>query len=758
MSRNASRVGSAIGFAVVAIAFLELVALPGTPAVRHDWLFPAESSAFVQRAFDLGLGWSANGLGQPTPYPMTYWAMLPLAIIAKLVNGRVATLLLLAAVPGVAIYVAIKIADRTRLGLHHAVAISAILLFNPWVYNKICAGHVTQTVSLFGTALVLSELFMSVQRRRELTIGVIISTLQTQFFLIVMGACLFKVRVRAVRYALIVGILIFLPSFIGIACDRTTLAHWPFTVAWENDQSVPLRSGTLLLGYFPRYALPAFSGFAGIGNVALALTAVAAAIALRNVRAITAVILAATAILAASGTTGPIGGIWQWSIIHVPVVGVYRELYDLIGVAVAGYIIAAATLASKSRVAAAIMVFVALVDIAAWVVTPPSRLWVKEQNIPPRPAFADMGARYALMPPFQPESYRGRGEGADPLYVGTSPVNVPTNFLWPTYPTDAALAMYGQHGDSKPLAAIGTRTIVCRAGFEESTGARIFYHLTPTHKRCVDQVLNAAPLLSLTSQVHQCSVCSEIGAGNVFFGDAGARVYPIEQQRVYDRAKDGWIDARLIFAQRPDLAQPIGGAYTTQPAKTLAIPGASYLLVNVNGSLLSDDGGVLASNTRGYTWIKNSLRNVKVRCIGHCVVALASDDVPVAPNPRASSRAPVNFSRPLPFVLLLTVSSGSGILRFLETFDPSWTAISTYPAMVLKHQRLDATFNAWTVPEHTEPMRVIIIERTALLQAIASIFGFFVIAFALRDTSRSKGKGVFSEAPESGSDSYLTPV
>jgi hypothetical protein len=718
---------SICGHLIVVLAFTLLIVGAGTPSVRHDWLFPLDRAAFVQRLLDLSLGWSPEGLGQPNPYPMTYWVSLPLAAASLIVGPRVAIAVLIFAIGLAAVVVSCLIVVRLRLNGIVSPVFAALLLFNPWTYNEIVSGHLTQTLAYLGLAAVIAEIFERHPERLTLALAVAVSALQTQFFLTAIACCVTRLRDVAARWALGCGLVVFLPSLLGIALDRNALLAWPFTIAWENEQSVPLAKGALLQGYFTHYADAAFGGPLAVGTFVLTLLALTAVITIRRTRTTSLASIAVLTFIFCSGTVGPLSGIWRWSIVHVPEVGVFRELYDLIAVSVIAYIILAAHAIVRWPKLWPAILLTACCFAAAWLFVPPSTYWVWQQEVPERPQVSRSVARYALMPPFQPVSYDNRGDGADPMYVGTSDQNAPLNALLPQYPANVALARYAQSDDARALRAVGVGLVLCREGFDETPAARLFYRLRIHPKPCETRRIDPAPIMSYAPTYSQCIICRSPGAGDVFFGDVYGGTRAISQPRDFVRPEEGWIDARLEFASQPSLGQPFGGAYTEQSATALPLPRADYLMVSVSGRLESQGGRIITRDTHGYRWIPLSENDRAVRCLGKCAVAIASVRPPPQTNDVIHSDRSLTFTRPISFIALVRVQGKAGVLRFNESFDPSWFALDLRSLKMLKHMRIDATFNAWILPDDDGSSKVAIVEGTSLAQAIAVVPGLIVV-------------------------------
>jgi hypothetical protein len=704
----------------------------GIPALRHDWLFPIDTNAFVQRMLDLGMGWTANGMGGAYPYPMTYFVMLPLIIVARILGAVAATTTLITGAALILQFAGAAIAKKFGNSPYLGPVIATFLAFNPWTYNKIVAGHVTQIAAYGGLCLVIANLSDANPRRRPLAIGTIISALQTQFLFIALLLCLFRARLPVVRYAIVAGFLVYLPSFAGILLERSTLAQWPYTIAWENQQSVPLRTSWLLQGYFTHYASSAFGAFGWIGTAIIAIAGACVVLARREPRLVKIALLVVATLVFVSGTEGPIGGAWRWAILNVPAISVFREMYDVLGFVAILYAIVAARLTAVFPKSFWLVAGASLMLPIAWLITPPYLEWVPAQTLPPRDARVNATLRYALMPPFQPLSYHGKGAGADPLYIGTSPENAPINSLLPTFPANAALAKYAMTGNASPLSRLGVSLVVCR-DFTESAGERTFYGpMRQSRGICRTRetpLPHAVPIASLEPSVNVCSLCSLAGRGNVFFGDLpGETFVHAPGGHVCADPNECWIDARLVFPSHPNLAQGLGGVYTTQTDIPITLPARLRPLVAVQGSLLERGGRPIAAGNGSYQWLAASPKARTVFCLGACLIAGYS------PRPFGPLEAPAPRWTRVPLHMLtawladVSIPAGAGgVLRFLEMYDSGWIALNPRGMMLFPHIRLDASLNGWQIPASPQTEDLILVQVKALVEFLAEIGGFCTI-------------------------------
>ncbi len=680
---------------------------------------------------DLGTGWSNAGIGTPNPYPMTYYAALPMALLGRIAGSTVAMGILVAFLAVALTWSAFRIAERFGLGAIGTTSLWMLFCFNPWVYNKLVAGHLTQIIAYSGIAIVLLEVFHGLTSRRTLLLATFLAALQIQFFIIALIALAFRVRSIEARSAIFLGSIVASPSLVGIALDRWDLSQWPFLLSWEMNQSVAVSKGALLQGYFPHYAEHAFTGawevFPALFVVLAVYGAVYPGIGVRSARLVA--ILALTLLLIAGGTSGPLATMAVWMVLHFRGTAVFRELYDLIGIVAACYAISTGRAISVSRFFRIIAPFAASGMLGAWFYYPPFHFWVGSSLIPPLPTSVRADSRYALMPPFQPYSMNETGSGIDPAYEPQSFSGGPINSILAMYPVSAALARYQRSHDSTMLRALGVRTIVCRP-LEESMAAKVFYGPFPARSDCGTssfRLHSVSPVALATRSISICSLCADLPDGSVFFGDAGMTFHSIRIPRRTDDPNQTWIDARLIFARVPKLAQPLGGVYTTQATKGWTVPKDQAILAWVTGTLIDARGHLLTTTTNGYRWIRLT-HETMLYCHGKCLIAATGTPPHVSLEPASVPFIPIKIDFLAPFVALATVPQSYRYLEWKEAFDPGWTAISFHPLRKLRHFPVDHVFNAWTLPTARHGMSILIVHIPSLLQLAASIIGMATIA------------------------------
>jgi len=257
---------------------------------------------------------------------------------------------------------------------------------------------------------------------------------------------------------------------------------------------------------------------------------------------------------------------------------------------------------------------------------------------------------------------------------------------------------------------------------------------------------------------------TNFGAGNVLFSDAAeasgsgipvewgrlSTVHIVAPTNTYVDASLGWTDARLAFVEYPELAQPFGGALTTNPTEALHVTPAEYALVFTRGRLVDDSGRIVATESPRYHWVFLPREVRSVRCVGFCVVAAQTTSLPDAPlDPAPHESEPVAFQAPMPWLVTAVLPAGEKpLLRYDVTYDSMWDAY--YAGALLPHVRIDGIVNGWLVPRRARSTRVFIIEIGAALIALSELVSaawiFLVIYYALRTNAAMRADRIEATA------------
>jgi hypothetical protein len=757
------RAVAAIVCVTVGVAFTIAVAEKGIPALRHDWQWPNDRAGFLANAWDSFGGWTSTGFGQVQSHPTSAIVIALTAAIVALLGPLVGLILYVFAI---GLFIAIA-AWRTSSVIADDVWIQAgcavFATFNPWVYTELVAGHLGMLLAYAALVLLAGELLRARPNPYVAALATLFTAQQVQIFLIVaLTVVLCAVRNKALRMSALAAILMMLPLLIVTIGDFSSFLNIPYTLEWQRLQSVDPKAALLLHGYFAGYT----EGFPRISRLGSWLTLAFCgfgAIAIFRRHQWRLLIFAFTgalvAWLCATGVKGVAGPMYAWLVLNVPETGAFRELYDLLAFAAAGYVVLVSAGARFLGAGAPLWTCTALLIATAWITNPPAGWWVGSDEIPATAFEASPHTRFALMPPFQPLSYRGAGSGIDPEEYARpgniTPLNADTE-----YPVDVALARYWQYRDPSALEALGVSAVVPRAflrGDRRALAAQAALPKTPSLSegvRSQNLRLQSAPEVSLGPVPEIDVLPGRFGLGHVLFGDAAGLHGPgiptawrelpslraVHPPTRFTHASEGWVNVSQAFRTDPDLGQGIGGALTTSETAMLPVHGDDDALVFVRGELLAANGLWLSGSTHGYRWIR--LPTVtNVRCAGLCVVAGESAKVPPArgtSSNRGGSRS-IDFETFAPwlFVTALPANAENSTLRLNVRYDPSWFGFSGRTLFV--PLRLDSTTNGWIIPAHARPERVVVFSWIggviAALQIFELAFALSILAALLADAS-----------------------
>jgi hypothetical protein len=738
---RAERQWSASIVVVTGLAFAAFLAGTGVPALRHDWVW-VTGNGFFSNVWASLSGWTAVGIGSPRPYPSDYLiavANLALAAVLGTYGAFIANAFAVGAVcAGGAVAVTRRFTDARAAW----IAAATFAVFNPWVYNKVVAGHIGMVLAYGAAMLLLAQL--SQERPSPFLTGLflLLTMQQLQFFFPLLAVVAIWTLVRRQSAApLGVALIASIPTWIGLVFDRTYLLSIPYTQSWQADASLDPVRALELSGYFVKYAdaLPPIAGAACWAIAGLAAIGAIVECIRRPMRAAWLVALAVALWLFVSGTKGAFGGVYLWIVAHVPESGLYRELYDLVAFLAIGYLAATAALVRRAPLLQWIWLPCGAALAVAWAFAPPARYWVPARELPPISVDAPANTRYALMPPMQPLHFGDRGDGLDPNAVVLPDNVVPLNTVQFSFPETPALVHYAFTGDDGWLRALSVSALIERPELQTDLDSlHMQFALRPKAFRPpgASRRIGAAPELELSSLPQLGALPAMPWENAVFFGDAhgvrgpgvpvswsdAAVVNPQRPSSDGVFAADGWVDVRTAFAVAPQLAQGIGGAITTNPNALLPVDPALETLAYVDGSLVDANGAALTRSTRGYAWLP-PLGVTAVRCSGTCVVAAQSSGPPAnerARSPRCTGA--LAFRSPAAWLAVADLPpSATCLLRYNVRYDEHWLAFVEKTR--LGHVAIDSIVNGWVLPEHAGTQRVVIVESVAAVQ-----FTFMVLA------------------------------
>jgi hypothetical protein len=660
--------------------------------------------------------------------------------MTALLGNRAALFLTLLAIGAIAAFAGRALAKDA--GGRGAVPIAASILcvFNPWAYTELVAGHVFMLLAYASSIWLFRELLLSRPRPVALIFAAILTLQQLQFFVVTTIALAVFGAARRKWLPLAVISLMWIPIAIALLSDtRAALESVPLVTSWEQQQSISPLDALQVTGYFAGYAR-SFSLFAEIPMVFTFLLFVVAFIVVMDRRVLLLGVGTMCALVLAMGLRGPLLPQMEWLIQHVRAVVLYRELFDLLAYVVVGYCALVVRLCTHYRLLGWYWLAALLLLPVPWFWSPPSHYWITSNELPPITVKgATPNTRFALVPAFQPLSYAGRGSGRDPD-LQVLPNNVtPLNEAFATYPTDAALGAYVLRGDASLLGALSVSEVVQRPWLHAEIESLAQQWALPIRgfeepRRMRTLALAPAPELSLLPTPDVGTLDARLGSGNIFFADAaGIRgsLVPPEWARLGNvirlaapnrqtQAAQGWVDARFAFAQRPELAQSLGGALTTNARSVLPLADAHSALLYVEGALRATDGRRISATTNGYRWVAIPAGAKGVTCSGLCLVA-ALGDPPRAPlEPPVHAASSLQFRLITPWLVLAGVPPGvGGALRYNTAYAQGWSAY--LGGSRLTHLRLDGTVNGWLIPARSDRVRLVLVEVPSAAEAFCEL-------------------------------------
>lgn len=706
------RNGPAVAVAIAALAvFTLLVALHGVPVLRHDWNFPisraTQASAF-QSYFE---GWSPTGFGEPHAYPTAFLFGLLLLAASAVLSPLAILVATLVGVGAAVLFFSWRLVRLLGGTTTSALASALFALYNPWVYTEIVAGHVTMIAAYAGTLGIVAELISRRERSLVLAILTAVVALQIQFGLLVNGFLFARAFARR-DWLLLSSILVWTaPCAIGVLAYWGTIAGTPYLTSWQFQQSIDPGKLPFFGGYFTGYADALIDQARPALLIIAVLAAVGSVISLIERRAAAlVVIIAGLMMLSTTGSKGPCGELYDWTVRHIPETGVFRELFDVVAFGVIAYLVAINAVTRRNRIAQFAFCLAVLGLCAAWINHPPAAFWPASSVLPKISASEIGHSRFALFPPFQPLMFDGLGSGVDPDAFERDGA-VPINTSVPSFPVDVALARYALSGATDDLGALGVDRIIGRLGYH--VDVRAVSHVVAGSLSAINRVdrsvlsqnLKPAPYVATVDRIVVSSLANRVGHNVIFVGDlsvADARAFgliPVETKaveaprRVTDPTED-WVDARLSFGIDPDVGQAFGGAYTSSALPFNVLAGDAALVL-VRGRLESLDHRWFIDTTKGYRWIVIPNGVDLVRCRGTCAIALQARTLPSAPlEPTPVRSRSVADRRVAPWLVIAHIPREHGpLLTLNERYNPGWAAVSSLG--IFRHVRVDTTVNGW---------------------------------------------------------------
>jgi len=743
------------------------------PVLRHDWTwFPFVGDSHVVFSAALG-GWTTDGFGSPEPYPIAYLFGVTVATLRQIVGGDITysiVIFVVAFICATGSAILARELNNSTLGI---LAAMIFAVFNPWFYNKLVAGHVVMLAAFGATFWLAASLIRGPKDRRSFLISSLLAIQQIQFAILAFPMLLYLGFRKRQALPIITVVIVLLPIVLGLIGNHNFLLQAPYTVAWESDQSIRPLDAITMTGYFTHYA----DHFVGLSAIALWVIA-----SLAFVGSISSFLrfdkigifftgLTFMFLAVSMGTRGPNAEAFIWAVRHIPESGVFRELYDLIGLVVLGYIILT-SIAIRRFPILSIPAFTSTAVIAVfWFLWPPSALLVPSVDLPTINISTSPNSRFVLLPPFQPLNFGGRGSGSDPDSFGRLSNITPLNEYYPSFPVSTALAAYQRYGDTRALSGLSVSVIYNRPWLATRSaafaGQVAFEPDSSVIRRDVPLVqrVEALPELSLIGVPEVGTLDNIPGSGSIFFGDAAVaagkrapkdwtRFRPVQAVVAPNNsvhANEGWVDARFAFTEIPQLGQGFGGALTTSAHVSLRVQRDRDALVWIRGRLVATSGRTIVSTTAGYKWVHFGHDVDSVLCIGMCTIAVQGTAPEVAPlNPIAQEARTVSFKAIFPWLIEAQLPPGKpGALRYNVAFDDHWIAFSDSNSLL--HIRLDTMANGWLLPVRAGWSHLLIIQSLVALQILFELIGMLwlviLTVFLMRKRLASSVRHVFEVKP-----------
>jgi len=716
----------------------------GVPVLRHDWSMPSTAEGWRAFALSLISGWDEAGIGEARPYPTLFLLGPALASVGLALGSVVAVGAFLTGIATASVFAGMRVARAFSGGRLLGLALGAILIYNPWSYEKLVAGHLTMLLSTAMCALLASELLQKDPRRWVVLLCSFVAAFQIQFALLVIPfSAALHWNKRTIILTCCGSGLSLLPSIIGIVFSQASLATIPYTATWQFANSVPLSGAILLDGYAFRYTGAAHDFFERVMIVVACAALAGLTLCLRDrtlrLRGASLAALSVFLLLYSTGLRGPVSSLYRLSLYVRPTL-VFRELFDIIGVVVVTYVIFAAIAAARNKAIALSLAAAAFASCVAWCVAPPSSHWLGATKIPSVNVSEDVpNTRFALTPWAQPLSFKGRGSGTDiDAYMRDNGVT-PINTYSESYPSDVALARFERSHDIRMLEALSVSRVYGRPYLaSDDSSIRIALPLARVTSFRGEQDVKLRPLpeLSLVDLPSDRDTPGSMSSLYLFDGGTGSddckNFYPVAAPFATSDSRKAWVAAPFVYTRYPNIATALGGVFTTDPSALLEVPSRrpTRVLAWVRGVLHAANGAVLSQTTSSWRWV--ALGSAKeLLCAGECAIAgwqsVPYVPIPAARNPHIAA-VPVTFRRPLPFLLVGTlpaVAATPRMLLYRDRYDRSWTLLGIKG----RHVRVNSLFNGFIVSASRIPRTFFIVELTAAGQFLAMIVSLLAVLF-----------------------------
>lgn len=701
----------------------------GIPALRQDWHWPISRSGLIDWLVNCTSGWRLDGIGNLNAYPTEYLYGAASSLVGLVMGPWLGLAFFLVGVGLLAAWGVYEFCRTSNVSAVVRIGASLILLFNPWTYTEVVAGHLFMVVSAFGVLVLASGWASSSARGRWLRlVGVIFVSAQLQFIILALPFVAWHARRNRDARPLALAALLLSPLALGILSNLGSVARIAFLPKWEFQQSIGVFNALQLTGYFTGYDAPMIA-VARFGVIALVVVCLISSVISRRPEIFPWAVSACILLVMVTGEKGPLAIPFTWAIRHAPVVGLFRELYDELGLLLVA-MVAITLIGLRNMRAASAMPTVILtsgiVMLASWIIAPPSTQTVSGNSIEQTGVAIPKNSRFLLLPPFQPLAYLGRGAGVDPGAISFIGNRTPINEYIPRYPENAASQIFARNGNLSRLKALGVAAIYARTGYSEIANAENPYTVkfSAISRPKILYVHSDSELERL--HVPPCAtIASDYRRPAIFFADGcGPWRVKVISPTDFLNARDRWVSAAFTFLRRPYGAQFLGGVATTG-TEPYRLPKTNNLLVYVRGQLFLGKR-LIAKNDGQFGWIRVRGLSGSLRCRGYCELLATSEKVPkFAAQGRRTRSYPVAFNRFLPWLLTARLPrERGGFLLYRERYNSWWLAVDGWSAA--RHVRVNGIFNGWYLPPHGSG-EVIIFEGIAALQALMVLLAWLAV-------------------------------
>jgi len=317
----------------------------GTPAYLHDWSWPLTASQLSDSLhFNLS-AWDLGSVGKANPFPLYHPIYFVWHWLASLV-GALTSLKLTLLFVFIALATGAYASARWWFGTTRfsAVVMAVAVVLGPATYTKLLAGHMYYLIALAAFAWMIALGALAAKRRWYfgLAAGALaaLTAIQIQLFLaaFVVLIVLLVLRIRSVGLplavaAILTSLVLLTPELFALQSGSTEqLSILRANLHWELNNSPPLASVPVAMGYFTGYADKAYGSFS-LGAMLRAilwivpLAAIIAALFRRSARTLVFAALWLVFLTISAGLNGPLQHLLTIAFSRWEATTILREFY-----------------------------------------------------------------------------------------------------------------------------------------------------------------------------------------------------------------------------------------------------------------------------------------------------------------------------------------------------------------------------------------------------------------------------------------------